>query len=341
MAETVSVAEMAVLASERLFSVFGWSVHALTDQNCGCLDKARHRKQKGKGTHPTDCVFNYIHPYTGLEIFVNTDLKSYAGDTIASADLTKAIRNLGQSTECANRSEEWKKAFIGREVNSEIIGMLFIYNHDQNYDSDFTARLVNLAPSGFDLFPETFVGVVGPARVCYLNSVAQDIKALHSDGKLPGKDNRLFFYPHLNRINALHQNHKTATLQTLLSPLIVLRYEFPDGEKSAEGAWRRGVYAYYDGKGESSDEFKYLINYFFKYQLASDKIKIFVCCAQPAADAAVSFSNAKRDYAKEYWRMHSATEEECLKKLGPIEFRSVPNFIMKFYERELGMRWPQ
>ena len=339
-AETISVSEMAELASDRIFSVFGWERHPLTNQNCDCVDKVRHRKQKKSKTHPTDCVFSYIDPYTGRDVFVNTDLKSYKGTTLEAADVAKAVRNLGHSTECANRSEQWKNLFIGRESNSEIIGMLFIYNHDQDYDANFSKRLVDLTPSTFEFLPETFAGVVGPAHVCYLNSIAQDIKALHSDGKLPDKVDRSFFYPHLSRANAVHQHHKSATLQVLLSPLLVLCYEFPS-DKQPKNAARRGVYAYYDGKGDSINEFKYLINYFFKYQLASEDTDIFVCCANPHPDAAVNFTNAKVGYAREYWPAHAGREDDCKKQLERINYRNVSNFVMKFEVRELGLRWPE
>src|SRR5580765_478479 len=119
---------MAELASERVFAVFGWERHPLTNQNCACVDKVRHRKQRKSTTHPTDCVFSYVDPYSGRVVFVNTDLKSYAVSTLETADIPKAVRNLGHATECAIRNAQWKDLFIGRECNHEAIGMLFIYN---------------------------------------------------------------------------------------------------------------------------------------------------------------------------------------------------------------------
>jgi hypothetical protein len=38
MGETISIGEMTELASERIFSVFGWERHPLTNQNCICVD---------------------------------------------------------------------------------------------------------------------------------------------------------------------------------------------------------------------------------------------------------------------------------------------------------------
>ena len=341
MAETITVGEMAELASDRIFSVFGWERHPLTNQNCDCVAKALHKKQRGSPTHPTDCVFSYIDPYTGRFVFVNTDLKSYAVSTLESVDITKAVRNLAHATECANRSAQWKTLFVGRECNHDVVGMLFIYNHDQNYDGEFNEKLAALPPSGFDMLSETFVGVLGPHRISYLNSVAQDIKALHSDGKLPAKENRFFFYPHLNRTAAFHQHHKVATLPALLSPLFVLSYEFPTGATKPPHASSRGIYVYYDGKGETVQEFQYLLGYMFKYQLATENTDIFICCAQPASDAAVLFDNAKREHARQYWPLHGASEQECLVKLEAMKYRSITNFVMRFEQRELGMRWPK
>ena len=199
------------------------------------------------------CAFSYVDPYSGRVVFVNSDLKSYAVSSLETSDIPKAIRNLGHATECANRNVKWKDLFIGRDCNYEVLGMLFIYNHDGNYDASFGDKLAAIAPSTVEFLANTFVGVVGPQRISYLNSLAQDIKALHSDGKLPDKEFRKFFYPHLNRTMALHQHHNAATLQSLLSPLVVLIYEFPHDAKKS-GASQRGVYAYYDGRGESIRE---------------------------------------------------------------------------------------
>jgi hypothetical protein len=264
MAETAHIQRMAELAGDSIFSVFGWQRAPLMNQNSDCEEKQRHHKVRKNGSHPTDAVFSYIDPYSGYQIHVNTDLKSYAKGTIDNADLAKVIRDIGHAVECANKSTQWKELYVDQTRNHQVIGLVFVYNHDGGYDADFAQTLAGLAPSSFELHPMMYVGVVGPQRVIYLNSVAADIKDLTYRKIIPAPEHCRFRFPHLNRTMALHPKSNAAPLSILLSPLIVLSYVFSkqDPENMAKDAHPRGIVAYYDGPGETIDEFKYLLDYF-------------------------------------------------------------------------------
>jgi len=332
MAETAEIQKMAELASADIFSVFGWEHQPLMNQNWDCVEPQKHNRIKVK-THPTDVVFKYVDPYSGNDVYIQTDLKSYAKGTLESADLVKAIRELGRATECANKSPDWKKLYVDQTRNHDVLGMLFVYNHDGAYDKDFSDALAPMAPSNFDLSPTTFIGVVGPQRVIYLNSVAKDIKISHSDGQLPAKQQRRFFYPHLSRIMALHQESSVATLLTLLSPLIVMTYPM-----TTSSAFSRGCFAYYDGKGDSVDEFKYLFDYFFKYQRADENTAITINLLQPDKNAAATFEIAKTEFARDYWPVADTSQDQFKTALNGIRYREPQSVVAQFSQTTLGMK---
>ena len=337
MAETASIQKMAELAGDAVFSVFGWKRATLMNQNWDCEEKQKHHKVRKPGTHPTDAVFSYIDPYTGYDIYVLSDLKSYAKGTLQTADLGKIIRGVGQAAECANKSTKWKSLFVDETRNHSVVGMVFIYNHDGGYDSNFSTELESLPPSQFALSPFTYVGVVGPERVIYLNSIAADIKDLAFRKVIPVMEHCRFQFPHLNRTMALHTKSRSVPLPTLLSPLIVLSYEFPTEEKPANGAARAGVVAYYDGAGESVDEFKYLLDYFFKYQIAGETSTVMVRQTFQHKDAPAIFEKAKTEYARDYWPASGGSEKDCKEILDKITLKKNQSVVLSFSETELGM----
>ena len=333
MPENADIQKMAELASAEIFSVFGWEQSPLMNQNWSCVEQEKHHRQKKVKTHPTDTVFKYVDPYSGTDLYIQTDLKSYAKGTLETADLVKAIRELGRATECANKSEDWKRLFVDQTRNHDVLGMLFIYNHDGAYDKDFSETLAAMNPSSFDLAATELVCVVSPQRVIYLNSIAKDIKACHSDGLLPAKEHRRFFYPHLTRSMALHQQHSAATLPALLSPLIVMAYTIVEPSQV-----RNGNFAYYDGKGESVDEFKYLFDYFFKYQIATEKTGVTINLLFPHQDAAATFEIAKKEFARDYWPVADTSREKFKTALDGIVYRQPQSVVAQFSATTLGMK---
>jgi hypothetical protein len=338
MAETEQIAKMAELASSEIFSVFGWKEVVLRNQNWSCAEKKRHGKTRGGGTHPSDAVWMYVHPYTGQNVYVNTDLKSFAQSTLETTDLVVCLRRLAQAVECAPKSSAWQQLYVDTTRNFLVIGMLFIYNHDGLYNQDFAGELTPITPAQIELQARDFIGVVGPARVTYLNSVAKDVKSLHSDGVLPAKANRYFFFPHLSRGMAAHQKHDSVPLDHLLSPLIILGYEFPDNVKPANGHAREGAIAYYDGDGGSTDEFKYVLDYFIKYQIADGKKDIMISLLSPNKDAAAVFKRAKEEFVRDYWPITDTSQSEFEKVLDTIKYRQIQSIVQRFSEVELGMK---
>ena len=337
MPETANIQRMAELAGDSIFSVFGWQRSALMNQNWNCEEKIKHRKVRKNGTHPSDSVFNYVDPYSGYDVYVNADLKSFAKGTLESTELGKVIRDVGHAVECANKSTQWKDLYVDQTRNHQVIGLVFIYNHDGGYDADFAQALAALAPSTFELHPMTYVAVIGPQRVIYLNSVAADIKDLTFRKIIPAPEHCQFRFPHLNRTMALHNRSSAVPLSYLLGPLITMSYQFPSAGDNATPATGRGVVGYYDGPGESIDEFKYLIDYFFKYQLADEISPVMIRQTFQHASAPALFEKAKLQYARDYWPAASDSEAECKHILDKISLNKVQSIVPKFSETQLGM----
>src|SRR6266498_1727638 len=105
--ENQNIAAMAERASKEIFEVFGWRQLGPKNQNWACVEQEKHDRRRAR-THPTDLVFRYEDPWSGQEIYVNSDLKSYAKGTIVQQSLVSLIRNLSRSVECANKSEEFQ-----------------------------------------------------------------------------------------------------------------------------------------------------------------------------------------------------------------------------------------
>jgi hypothetical protein len=334
MGETANIGEMAVLASAEIFNVFGWMQVGPTDENSECVEKEKHHKVKSTWKkHPTDAVYKYIDPYRGIDVYINTDLKSYAAGTLETTDLVKTLKSLGHATECANKSQEWKRMYVDETRNHEVVGLLFVYNHDGDYEKDFNDQLVQINPSQLQLSPGYFVGVIGPLRVVYLNSIAKDIKSLHSDEKLPGKEDRFFFFPHLNRSAALHQTSQSVGLPFLLGPLIVLGYDFSDKPRSQA----RGYCVYYDGAGETIEEFKYVFDYLFRYQIAGEGTDISINLVFPSPDAHPTSEKAKLEFARDHWPVANSSQDEVRSILKHITFRQVQNVVQRFSSKSIGM----
>src|SRR5690348_10424455 len=157
---------MASKVSDEVFAVFGWRTTGPLNQNWACSLEAH-----GKKTHPSDVVFWYDDPYSIARIFVNTDLKSYAATSISKASVAGAVGSLGRTVECANVGPEWRKVYGSDETNWRADGLLFVYNHDGEFDSHFAKLLSEIDPTNFRLPPRRRMVILGPLEVRFLVNV--------------------------------------------------------------------------------------------------------------------------------------------------------------------------
>jgi hypothetical protein len=333
MSETVNTQEMAQILSEPIFTTFGWIRVGPTDTNWECVELEKHGKKKAK-THPSDAVFRYYDPYRGVDVYLNTDLKSYKADTLEKTELAATLRNLARATECATKSEKWAELFANEEKNWQVAGLLFIYNHDGNYDRDFTEVLTEVQPSEVPVAEGQCVYVLGPKDICYLNTVALDINANRGQKLLPDAEFCGFYYPDLeDAIAAKSRKHSAATIEQMLSPWQILRYDKHDSQ-----SLKSGYYFYYRGEGKSVDEFKYLIDYIFKYQLLGDLDQISIRMPFASTGAAAIFERSKIQYQDDFWSVGNASPEAFGERLKRITCNPISSVKEKFSVTAIGMK---
>jgi len=322
MAETKNIAEMATILSNDLFGEFLWTKTGPTDTNWPCEEKDQHKV----ATHPSDVVFYYDNPYSLSRTYVNCDLKSYASDTISKAKLVPAIESLARSVSCAEKSSEWQQRFLHDHVNHDICGLLFVYNHDGEYDKNFRVLLSDAKPKLTDLPKQSKLFVLGPEDIFWLNNVRYEIVQMRGKGIIPAREHCRFFYPNLVRRNNVQPDKsRAATLEMLTGPWIVLSYADPQEA-------RDGYVIFYRGSGDSVPEFLYFIDYLMYYQVLQANTDVYLRTLQTALNAPALFEKAVQEYTEQ-----CENSEEIRERLGAINYAQINDIHTQFSQIEIGM----
>lgn len=328
MAETVNIAQMAEKLSDELFAEFFWKKIGPTNQNWPCEDKEHHKVE----THPSDVVFFYDEPYSQARTYVNCDLKSYAKGSISAPAVRGALESLAKQVACAERSDEWRKLYVHDDVTPRICGLLFVYNHDGEYDKKFDSLLVTIKNESLDLPRGAKVVVLGPKDIFWLDNVRYEIRQMRGTSgqdQLPPADKCRYFYPQLVlKANVQLEKAKSATLEMLTAPWIVLEYERPQSQG-------RGIVVFYRRDGSTTQEFMYLIDYLRHYQVLEEttRVQIKVLDAVPTAHA--NFQKAVHQYIEE---VASGDEgSELARCVSTIKYSKITQVLTTFSSIELGM----
>ncbi|MGE4284547.1 MAG: hypothetical protein AB7G87_12650 [Clostridia bacterium] len=323
MAETESIARAAEIMANEIFPYFGWTECGSRNQNWNCVDKDHHKRK----THPSDIVFCYLEPYSNFRTYINCDLKSYKCSTIINTQFENVLNSLGVTTKCANISPGWNELYnINDQYSRNVYGLLFIYNHDCSYDKDFfervrTIREKIIVPKGVKLF------IFSPQDVVQLYTISTDIMKLIADGKLPQDKDYSFHYPDLDGRKKIGSTwKKSATIEMLSGPWIIIQ------TKPKPESGKINFYIYYRNEGSTSEEFVYLIDYLFKYQLIADEYDVQIRGVETARNCATNFQKAKQEYCSRY-HLGDATSSRVEK----ITFKSVTRYIASFDAGEIGM----
>ncbi|WP_151944325.1 hypothetical protein [Aliarcobacter butzleri] len=325
MAETSNIAQMAEKVSKEIFSEFFWEQVGSLDTNWDCCQQEKHNKT----THPTDIVFRYEDPYEQKYININFDLKSYAKGSINATTIRTALESLAMASECTQISEEWQNIYQSKTMNTDIVSSLFVYNHDNSFDRDFDKFLVEATKRDLKLASGNKIFVFSPQKIQYLITIVNDIKVLRGDEILPNKKHYTFYYPTLDKKPTRNPWNSSATIETLFNAWQILKFKInPDSPESNDF----GIIIYYSKKGECQEEFQYLIDYLFHYQLISQASKIMVRVANAEKYASTNFQNAVNEYKNKF-----APDDQTVKKLESIEFESITNIVKNFSEIEIGM----
>ena len=333
MAETVNISKMAELLSKEIFSVFGWQAKGLKNYSWPCVLPEQHHKKRIKKLHPTDVVFHYFDPYTNQTTYVIIDLKSYSKGSLQSVDLSSALRSLGHTVECAKLSKDWQDQYLDPSENAQVVGMLFIFNHDNQLDRDFMELLEVATPGKISIPKNQRVFVLSPERIVILNSIAKDILALRGSNDLPSAGECTLVFPDLVRHKSFDPRPKAATIEQLLAPWILLEYRW-----KTSGLKPAGKIVYWMDAASDVDDFKYLFDFLFRYQLVNDDSALRVRCLNPDPKAFAGFEVAKEQYAKDYWPLTGSSTRQSQKRMSTITFEAVTSVVECFSQQQVGFR---
>lgn len=312
MAENANRAKMAEVISKDVFDFFRWETIFVKDRDFPCCKQGDHKKPEKKQahTHPVDVVFHYFDSYTGKRVYLNTDLKSYARNSITLTQVRKTLQSLRDTVDCAKNSPEWKHRYIQSDgIISDIRGMLFIYNHDGGFDKNFNNFFLkdsgknHISLEGLKLKSGNYLHLFTPEKISYLTTILNDIKNLRGDEKFP-KNNYSFFYPELR----LHREHEAnpkkrcATIEMLCSSFFLIEHgavkkRNKHGDKKTIN--EKGVIVYYNERGSCKEEFIYLLDILSNYQLLKSDVNLQIRFSHSDKDEYLlrNFQNAKKSYS--------------------------------------------
>ena len=327
--ETENIKVMAEEVSNKIFSRFGWKKTGPTNENFTCQQPDKHNKNKNP-SHPVDVVFQYDDPYTIQRHYLLTDLKSYSKGSIQAGSIKDAIKELSKAIDCANISQEWQQRYVNEELQWSVYGLLFVYNHDGGFDTHFNKFLSGINSSSLFIPMNSKIFVFGPENISYLLNILNDIDVERGKGNLPlchGTNKIDLWYPDfINKISAKKIGHM-APVELLMGPWQVIQFQTIIDNKLS-----RGVYIYYNGKGESPKEFEFLIDFSFKNQLVENDCIISIRMPNAIGVARQNFEQAIDNI---YRHFHSFSEVK--NRLEQFRFTYIETVITKFSTIEIGM----
>lgn len=329
MAETKNIGDIAEKISKDIFKHFMWEIHPKRDDNFKCSNNEHKGKGgKSKATHPGDVVFYYTDPYLGKTIYLHTDLKSYAADSISTNQLRTAFKSLSMTIECGKESSNWREKYSVDESEAhEVRGMLFVHNYDANYEKSFDEAINRINLSSLPVAPGSILHFLNPYDIQRLYSIVNDIMRLKSEDELPKK--YTYYYPDLDMIRRQGDVwNQPATLESLVAPYLIIKH--PKIEKTEPG-----YLIYYNRPGESPEEFVYFLDTLSRYQMleSGQKIRIRVTDKSAIDDLKSVFETAKRKYVKA-WGFDSDREEI----LNGIDIERITSVTSTYNPGDMGWR---
>lgn len=328
MAESDCIKKMAEIISDDIFTVFGWEKVGPVDNNWECsLPKEHSPSKHEKYTHPSDVVFTYKDPYTDKDVYLLFDLKSYGNRNINKSKTETPLTRLNDSVACANISKSFSDLYITSD-SWVVHGILFIYNHDGNYDRDFdeVKSKLTVKPHSSDYE----LSVIGPTDISYIYDLTKDLQLhMFKRGNVEGEVK--FISPHLELTKRIGARDGCAILDDLISPWLMAC--LPKTKKSKEDE----IIIYYRDESQSVEDFMYLIDSVLKYQLLNETPIQVKCCREDNAST-VNFDKAKKRYASEYHGMTDDSLKAFKKKIDLFSCSNIPNISTHFSEIEIGMR---
>jgi hypothetical protein len=357
MSETANLAEIAAKVSTELFGTFMWETRGPRDEDWPCETPEEHgkrRKKKGAKdgadpkdetsatdgaeaeaaeapvaplsvTHPTDIVFYYDEPYSNHRTYLNCDLKSYAAASIKKSEVRKAILSLTRAVSCLEKSAVWRDRYVLGDKNALFAGLLFVYNHDGEYNSRFDEILAEVNLANMDIPKGSKIIVLGPKEISWLDNVSDEILRMKGKDAIGPRETWRYFYPPLVLSKNVQPSAKAAVIEMLTGPWIILRHRPKDKQKDA-------VLVFYRGPGAVIDEFSLLIDYLMFHGLVDDGVVISIRALVQNKEARALFEKAIDDYIV---RFEGGDELSGL--LKAIQYESMGFVRRQYSTAEIGM----
>lgn len=344
-AESENIGAIAEKISDEIFKWFGWNTHPLKNENFPCTNPEHTVKEsrakratknangqsstpKQKKTHPGDVIFSYDDPYLGWPVYLHTDLKSYAKESVSTVKARAAIESLAMTVQCAQNSQQWREQYsVPDDKPFEIRGLLFVYNHDNKYEADFGDAIRKTDLGTIPVAPKVYIHFLGPEDINRLFTIANDLMRLQHQKTLPEKYS--FYYPDL--VTWRRQGDvflQPATIEVLTAPYTIITYE--TGYKTPPG-----YLIYYNRPGSSADEFVYFLDSLSRYQMLEPNKLIRIRVVHKAASAHMqSYFKAAKDKYSQAWGF----DESRTRILEDIQIEEVAAVFANYKGPQIGWR---
>lgn len=363
MAETKNIDEIAGIISSKIFHELRWSSSDETDINWDCCmeshltkiqitarDKAisESREPKSK-THPTDVVFSYVDPYDDeITQYIQTDLKSYNKTTMENnSAILKTIRSLSQQVECANRSQQWREKFNNDPNGRNIVhGLLFIYNHDNEYDAELLSKISTTAVAGHNLPENSMMAIFDPKLIRFLLSVTEEIDKRRNIPvrtgqineqllqKIPEFEECSFFYPDKHNKVSTKGVNLPASIEMITSGMLFYSYQhnyLRDDEENR--VVNKVLNIFWHENVTLKEQFVFILEYIINYQLLNQFDRIFIMTPFASASSAL-LTAAINSYA----RMYSFNRVQLQTFKDKIKSLPIHNQVFSIFDFEVASR---
>lgn len=213
--------------------------------------------------------------------------------------------------------------------------MLFIFNHDGEYDKSFDDTLKGIKISEIEIPENRRLFVLGPQDIHWINNVSHDIQWLRGrsgPNKLPGDEFCTYFYPQdVKSIQVRGETRCAAILEVLTGPWIILKYHETRSTAS-------GFIIYYKNSKASTDEFLYFFDFMRRHGILGEGHKIQIRYLDDGGANALSFQTAQQQYAEQVAR--SLEDPGTLAAaVRAVTIDSISNVTKKFSEIEIGLEY--
>lgn len=331
MAETTNIAQIAEKISQNIFREFMWEQVGPMDFNWPCEKKETHNL----ATHPTDAVFFYEDPYARARRYFQCDLKSYSKSSISKSAVSGAALSLAKQVACADVSDVWQDKYLVKGKTSEISGLLFVYNHDKEFDRDFKNLFSSISLKETGISKKSKIYILGPDEINWLDRVSNTIKIMRGEEKIPKREHCSFHHPDLVRKANIQQNAaRAATIEMLTGPYIAMKYAFPVGE--ARYKEQEGIVIFLR-RISTVSSMKYLVDYLRNIQVIKDpSLSITFRVNEDAGAATQKLQSA----IAEYLSSENANNDSSLaSRLKSITVDRVVEITTAFSELQIGMEY--